>query len=190
MATEASMTASRRAVAVALSVVVSAVGILALLWFWRRVLHEEDFASLSLPLVALVAATAATFNPCSLPALPGFVAAAGAAGGEVPTRRRVQLSVASALGAAAVVAVLGLVVAAFGSQTKDLVEPNFRWVQLVIGLVLVAVAALHLAGQTSRLPLVGSLTRAGARAWEVGLERQGPASAFGWGAGFVAVGAG
>jgi cytochrome c biogenesis protein CcdA len=185
-----SLTARERAVAGAVLLTLSAGGIAGLLLFWDQVLPSDDFTSLSLPVVALVAAVASAFNPCSLPALPGFLAAAGAVGEDVAPRRRVELSVAASAGAAAVVVLLGLLVAAAGSKTKDLVEPRFRWVQLAIGVVLVVVAALHLAGRTSRLPLVGSLTRLGDRVWANTMAKPSWQASFGWGAGFVAIGAG
>lgn len=169
----------------------SAAGVFMLLYFWRHVLHAEDFASLGLPVVATAAAIASTFNPCSLPALPGFIAASGAAAGEeVGLARRLRLSAAASLGAATVVAALGVLVALVGSRTKDLVEPNFRWVQLVVAIVLVALGGLHLAGRTSRLPLVGSMVGLGSRAWEAAIGKPTTRSSFVWGAGFVGIGAG
>lgn len=165
-------------------------GMLALLFFWREVLHTSDFASLSLPLVAVVAAVASTFNPCSLPALPGFVAATAAAGSGAERRSRLVTSLAASAGAATVIVALGLLVAALGAGTKGVAEQYFRWVQLGVGVVLVAVAALHLAGLTSRLPFVAALTRVGGRAWEAGVGNPSARACFGWGAGFVAVGAG
>ena len=185
-----SLTTWERSAAVAILFTLSAGGIAGLLLFWDQVLPSEDLASLSLPVVALVAAVASTFNPCSLPALPGFLAAAGAVGEDVPPRRRVELSLAASAGAAAVVAVIGVVVALAGSGTKDLVEPRFRWVQLAVGVVLVLVAALHLAGQTSRLPFVRSVMRVGDRAWGSAIGTPTGRSSFVWGAGFVAIGAG
>lgn len=167
-----------------------AAGVLGLLFFWREVLHSSNFASLSLPVVAIVAATASTFNPCSLPALPGLVAATAAAGTGAERRTKVMVSLAASAGAGAVVLAIGLLVAAVGAGTKDVAEQYFRWVQLGVGLVLVAVAVLHLAGQTSRLPLVAGLTRLGGRVWEAGVANPSPRACLGWGAGFVAVGAG
>lgn len=181
---------TQRIASAALLVAVAVAGVAVLLVFWNTVMPSEDFASLSLPVVAMVAAVAATFNPCSLPALPGFVAAAGAAGGEATARRRLQLSLAAAVGAAAVVVALGVLLAVAGAGITSVVELRFRWVQLVVGLFLVAVAVLHLAGKTSGLPLVGSVVGAGNRVWEAGMERPGIRSSLAWGAGFVAIGGG
>lgn len=167
-----------------------AAGVFVLLFFWNEVLNAEDFASLSLPLVAVVAGVASTFNPCSLPALPGFVVATGAAGAEPGPGRRARTSAAAALGASGVVVALGLVVAVAGDRTKNLIEPHFRWVQLVVGVVLVGLAGLHLAGRTSSLPAIGRVTGLGGRAWDAAVGKSGVRSSVAWGAGFVAIGAG
>lgn len=179
-----------RVVAALLLVQLVVLGIAALLFFWREILPGRGLSDHSLVLVALVAGIAATFNPCAIPALPGFVAAAGATGEEATARERLRLSAAASLGAAAVVAVFGLMVAVAGSSTGKIIEHNFRWVQLVAGIVLIALAAIHLAGQTSRLPFVRTAMGVGNRIWEGVAGQRSTASSFGWGAGFIAIGAG
>ena len=180
---------ARAAVAVLLLEVVG-YGVFGLLYFWEDVLPFRGFRDLSLPLVALVAGIASTFNPCALPALPAFVAATSSAGEQVPRRERLRLSAAAGAGAAAVVALLGLLVAAAGSRTGDLVGERFRWVPLAVGILLIVVAALHLAGRTSRFPMVRSATALGSRVWDAVAGSRSTGSSFGWGAGFVAIGAG
>lgn len=180
---------ARAAVAVLLFEVIG-YGLFALLYFWNDVLPFRDFRDLSLPVVALVAGIASTFNPCALPALPAFVAATGSAGEEVPRSQRLRLSAAAGAGAAAVVAIFGVLVAIAGSRTGDLVGHRFRWVQLVVGVLLIVVAALHLANRTSRFPFVRSATAVGSRVWDNVAGSSSTASSFGWGAGFVAIGAG
>ncbi len=54
----------------AIFVAVVAGGILVLLYFWSQLLRPGDLNAISLPLVALSAGVAATFNPCGMPALP------------------------------------------------------------------------------------------------------------------------
>lgn len=180
---------ARAAIAVLLLELVG-YGVFALMYFWRDVLPFPGFRQLSLPLVAFVAGVASTFNPCALPALPAFVAATGSGGNDVPRSQRLRLSAAAGAGAATVVALFGLLVAAAGSRTGDLVGHRFRWVQLVVGILLVVVAALHLAGRTSRLPFVRSATALGTRVWDGVMGRSSIGSSFGWGAGYIAIGAG
>jgi hypothetical protein len=89
-----------------------------------------------------------------------------------------------------VIIVLGLLVSVAGSGTKDLVEPRFRWVQLVVGVALIGLAALHFTGKSSRLAFFGRVTALGGRAWDAAVGRASTRSSFLWGAGFVAIGAG
>ena len=163
-------------------------GVLVLLYFWSQLLRPGDLNAIALPLVALVAGVAATFNPCGMPALPGFLAFGG--GGGIGVRRRAGLGLAASLGAMSLLIALGIIVAVVGAETKELIAPNFRWVQLGVGVFLVAVAVLHLTGQTSRLPLVGQMMGLGSRAWEGALGKPTPRGSYLFGAGFVLVGVG
>jgi len=165
-------------------------GILALFYFWNQLLRPGDLNAISLPLVALVAGIAATFNPCSMPALPGFLAIGGGNSEGAGLGRRLGLSLAVALGALTIVIALGIIVAIVGSGTKALIAPYFRWIQLGVGLFLVAVALLHLAGQTHRLPLVGPVMGLGSKMWEGAMGNLTPRTSFLFGGGFVVVGVG
>ena len=71
-------------------------GVLALLYFWNQLLKPDELGTLSLPLVALIGGVAATFNPCGLPVLPGFLTFMGASGEDTGVRRRAELSVSAA----------------------------------------------------------------------------------------------
>ncbi len=179
----------RHFASITLLIGVVAVGVLTLIYFWNQLLRPGDLNAISLPLVALVAGIAATFNPCGLPALPGFLAFGGddnAAG----LGRRSGLSLATAFGAMTVILLLGVLVAIAGTGTKGLIAPYFRWVQLSVGLILVSVAVLHLGGQTNRLPFVGQVMGVGSRIWEHSMGRPTPKKSYLFGAGFVAVGVG
>ncbi len=165
-------------------------GILSLFYFWNQLLRPGDLNAISLPLVALVAGVAATFNPCSLPALPGFLAIGGGSDHSVKLGRRLGLSLAVALGALTIVIALGVIVAIVGGGIKGVIAPYFRWIQLGVGVFLVAVALLHLAGQTNRLPLVGPVMGLGSRMWEGAMGNLTPRTSFLFGGGFVAVGVG
>ena len=169
-------------------VAVVTAGVLVLLYFWSQLLRPGDLNAFSLPLVAFIAGIAATFNPCGLPALPAFLAFGG--GREIGVRHRAGLGLGSSLGAMSLLIVLGIIVAFLGAGTKELIAPNVRWVQLGVGLFLVAVAVLHLTGQTSRLPLVGQIMGLGSRAWEGAMGKPTPRSSYLFGAGFVLVGVG
>ncbi len=174
----------------AILLLVVAGGILALLYFWNQLLRPGDLNSISLPLVALIAGIASTFNPCSLPAIPGFLAIGAGSDGGVKLGRRVGLSLAVALGALTIVMALGIIVAIVGGGIKVAIAPYFRWVQLGAGLFLVIVAALHLTGQTNRLPLVSPVMNVGSRLWEGAIGEPSPRSSFLFGSGFVAIGVG
>ena len=168
---------------------VVAVGVLTLYYFWNQLLRPGDLNAISLPLVALVAGIAATFNPCGLPALPGFLAFGGEDDG-AGLGRRSGLSLATAVGAMTIIIVLGIIVAIAGTGTKGLIAPYFRWVQLAVGLVLVSVAVLHLGGQTNRMPLVGPVMGIGSRIWEHSMGSPTAKKSYLFGAGFVVVGVG
>ena len=181
--------AVRRVVSGGLPLAVAIGGIAALLYFWSQLLRPGDLGSLSLPVVAFTAGVAATFNPCGLPVLPGFLAFMGGGGG-AGARRRAGLSLAASLGAMSLVIVLGIIVGLAGAGTKGLIAPNFRWVQLAVGLFLIGLATLHLMGQTTRLPLVGPIMGLGSRVWEGAMGRPTPRGSYLFGAGFVLVGVG
>ncbi len=165
-------------------------GVTALMFFFRQLLVPGELGSLSLPIVALTAGLAATFNPCGLPALPGFLMFLGGDVQEIGPRRRSVLSLSTSLGAIAMVLPMGLVVALVGAGTKDLVSPYARWVQLGLGIFLVTLAVAHLLGKTQTLPLVGKVMGAGSQVWEHSIGRPTPKGAFTFGAGYVLVGFG
>ena len=168
----------------------AAAGIGALLFFFNEVLKPGDLNSLSLPVLALTAGVAATFNPCGLPALPGFLTFIGGRDSAGSLRRRTGFSLWASLGAFSVILVFGIIVASAGAGAKGVIAPYFRWVQLTIGLVLIALAGFHLGGQTARLPFVGSVMAVGSRIWEHSAGKPTARGSYLFGAGFVAVGAG
>ena len=182
--------AVRRVGAGALLAAVVAAGVGALIYFVTQLLRPGDLNVLSLPLVAFVAGVAATFNPCGMPALPGFLTFGGQGGRDEGVWRRGSLSLSAALGAMTVVIAIGLVVAAAGTGAKGLLAPYTRWVQLAIGLVLIGLALAHLAGRTSSLPLMGRVMGLGSRACEEAIGRPTTRGSYLFGAGFVAVGVG
>ena len=165
-------------------------GVLVLLFFVKELLRPGDLNALSLPLVAFVAAIASVFNPCAMPALPGFFTFGSGTSESPGTWRRGGLSLMVALGAMTLVIALGIIVAMVGTGIKDLIAPYLRWVQLAVGLFLISIAGLHLVGQTSRLPLVGPIMELGSRVWQQALGRPTPLGSYLFGAGFVAIGAG
>ena len=173
-----------------LLVAVIAAGLAALVFFWNEVVGRDDFSAVSLVLVAVLAGVAATFNPCSLPALPAFLMSAGA-GGATPGRgRRARLSLATALGAISIVTVVGVIVGLAGAGTKSLIAPYFRWVQLGVGIFLIGVATFHLLGFTHRLTFVGPVMSFGSRVWDRATRQKTSGSSYLLGAGFVLVGVG
>ena len=181
--------ATQRVISGVLLLAMATGGIAALRFFWNQLLKPGELSSISLPIVALIGGLAATFNPCGLPALPGFVTFLG--GGEDTTvERRFKLSLSASLGAMSVIMILGILVAFAGAGTKGLIAPHFRWVQLTVGLLLVALATLHLTGQTTRLPLVGPIMSLGNRMWEGAMGRPTPRGSYLFGGGFVLVGVG
>lgn len=183
-------TAARKAIPAVLLLAFLAAGVAALLFFWNELLKPDEFGAASLPLVAFVAGVAATFNPCGLPALPGFLTFTGAGDKAPGLGRRSGLSLGASLGAMSVVIVFGVIVAFAGAGSKGLIAPYFRWVQLGVGLALIGLAALHLMGQTERLPLVGRIMGVGSHMWDGAVDRPTPRGAYLFGAGFVLVGAG
>ena len=168
----------------------AAAGIGALLFFFNQVLKSGDLNSLSLPVLALAAGVAATFNPCGLPALPGFLTFIGGRDSAGSLRRRTRFSLWSSLGTFSVILVLGIIVAIAGEGAKSAIAPYFRWVQLTVGLILIVLAGLHLGGHSERLPFVGSVMAAGSRMWERSAGKPTARGSYLFGAGFVAVGAG
>ena len=182
--------ARTRAASGAAFVAVSGLGLAALLFFVKELLRPDDLNALGLPVVALTAGVAATFNPCGLPALPGFLTFIGGTDGPGSRARRLRLSVATSLGAGSVVMLLGVVVALVGGGTKAVVAPYVSAVQLAVGLTLVLLAVLHLVGKTEGLPLLGPVMAAGSRLWDRSVGRPTAGSSYLFGAGFVAVGSG
>ncbi|MEE8422083.1 MAG: hypothetical protein V3S31_04825 [Dehalococcoidia bacterium] len=168
----------------------AAAGVAALLFFVNELMRPDNLGELSLPLVALTAGVAATFNPCGLPALPGFLTFMGGADAARSLRRRSGLSLSAALGAASVVMLLGFVVALVGGGAKGVIAPYVRGVQVGVGVTLMLLAALHLAGKTAGLPLLGPVMTAGNRLWDRSVGRPTARSSYLFGAGFVAVGSG
>jgi len=180
----------RKVAPVVLLVALVAGGVLALLYFWSQLLKPDELGLASLPLVAFIAAVASTFNPCGLPALPGFLAFMGVNSEGAGVKRRAGLSLAAGLGAMSLVVLLGILVAIVGSGTKGLIAPQFRWVQLAVGVFLIGMATLHLMGRTERLPLLGPVTNLGSRMWQGAMGNPTPRGSYLFGAGFVLVGVG
>ena len=165
-------------------------GVAGVLYFWGQILGPGDLSAVSLPVVALAAGVAATFNPCSLPLLPGFLTFVGGSDDDMGVRRRSGLSLTVSLGAASTVIVMGIVVAVVGAGAKELIAPYFRWVQLFVGLVLMGLATFHLLGRSHGFPGIAPIVRLGGRMWDGAVGTPTPRSAYLFGAGFVAVGAG
>jgi cytochrome c biogenesis protein CcdA len=161
-------------------------GVLLLIYFTGRMLMVGRLGLVSLPLMAVVGGVASAFNPCALPALPGFLLFCG--GRQQSIRRRIGLAVAAGGGAIAVVTAILGVVALLGMEAQMLVAPSFGWVQVAFGLVMIVLAAAHLLDVVPRLPLMGRLSAAGGRLWAAAVERPNPGGAFLFGAGFLAVG--
>ncbi len=167
--------------------VASTGGIAGLLVFWYRLFAPVEFDAVSLPVLALVGGVAATFNPCALPALPGFLARTSRPGGATGSTR--ALALAASAGAASVVLAFGAAVAALGATAEFALEPPVHAVQLALGLVVAALAILHLVDRAEVIPLVRSLSRLGARGWDAALRRPGLGGSYLFGGAFVAVGA-
>ncbi len=181
----------QRIVSAAAALALAVGGVAALLLFVNRLLRPSDFASVSLPVVAVVAAVASTFNPCGLPVLPGFFTAFASGGRPEGARRRIELGLGAGLGAVGVVFAVGILVSLAGAGTKGVISPYFRWVQLAVGLLLVVIALAHLADRTSRLPLVGRIVGVGGRLWDHAMSgRMTFRRSVVFGAGFVATGVG
>jgi len=161
-------------------------GIAGLLLFWYRLFAPVEFDAVSLPVVALVGGIAATFNPCALPALPGFLARS-ARPGRPGSDRAVPL--AAGTGAASVVVVFGLTVAALGAAAENALEPPVHSVQLALGLIVASLAILQLIDRADVIPLVGWLARLGARAWDAAVRRPGLRGSYVFGGAFIAIGA-
>lgn len=164
-------------------------GLGALLIFFKQMMSAGGLASLALPAVAAAAGAASTFNPCALPALPGFLTFIGS-GSHESSGRRTRLSLAAGLGATLVSGGLGVVVVVVGGSVKQAVAPQFRWVQLGVGVVMVALAALHLLDRTATLPSVGRIVSAGNSVWDRAVGRPSTSRSLLFGGGYVAVGAG
>lgn len=165
-------------------------GILALLFFWNQLLKPGQLGFFGLPVVAFLAGLAATFNPCSLPVIPGFLTFMGGSAGDAKARTRVGLSMIVSLGAMTIVLLIGIIVAIVGSGTKELIRLYFHWVQLAVGLFLIGIATLHFLNRTSELPLVGPIIELGNRLWEGAMSGPTARSSYLFGAGYVLVGVG
>ncbi len=166
------------------------IGVIALLVFVNTLLRPGQLDSWSLPLVAIAAGLAATFDPCALPSVPGLIAGF-ATGKNLSTRARFRASAAASLGAMSVVALIGLLIALLGSATGATLSPYSRWVQLVAGTGLALVATTHLARKMTNIPFSGRIIAVGDRLWEKATT--GPLSfrrAAALGAGFVGIGFG
>jgi cytochrome c biogenesis protein CcdA len=163
-------------------------GIFALLFVWSSIFKPEDLETFPLPLVAVLAGVAATFNPCALPTLPAFLTRLSAK--DNSPRKHLSNSFYAGLGALLVVLVLGLAVATLGEGLKPFVRENFRWVQLAIGLILITLAGLHKLDRTSRFPFRGPIIDIGHQIWEHVLRNPSPGGSLTFGAGFVLVGVG
>jgi cytochrome c biogenesis protein CcdA len=163
----------------------AAAGVVAMVYFGREMLLKHRLGALSLPLLAVVAAAGATFNPCALPGLPAFFAFSRREGARGSL---VGLGLAAGLGAMTAVVALGVVVSILGMEAQLLIAPHFRRVQVGAGVLLVALAVLHFTGQAARLPLLGHLSAAGGRIWDRTTRHPNPVGAYFFGLGFVAVG--
>jgi cytochrome c biogenesis protein CcdA len=165
---------------------IATAGVLLLVYFTSRMLMVGRLGLLSLPLMAVVGGVASAFNPCALPALPGFLMFCG--GPRQPLRQRAAIALAAGGGAFVVVTAILGVVAVLGMEAQLLVAPKFGGAQVCFGLVMILLAAAHLLGMAPRLPLVDKMTAAGSRLWDAAVERPNPSGAFLFGAGFLAVG--
>lgn len=172
--------------AVLLLATLTTAGVLLLIYFTGRMLMVGRLGSLGLPLMAVVGGVASAFNPCALPALPGFLIFCGAR--QQSRRHRVAIALAAGGGALVVVTAILGVVALLGMEAQMLVAPSFGWAQVTVGLVMILLAAAHLLDVVPRLPLVAKMTVAGGRLWDAAVARPNPSGAFLFGAGFLAVG--
>ena len=165
-------------------------GVTVLLVFWTQFLRADDLGKASLPLVAFIAGVAATFNPCGLPTLPGFLALMGEDAQGSKLRRRASMSLGASLGAMTLVAILGIIVAIVGGGTKGLIEPYFRWVQMGVGIFLVTLAFMHIFDKTANMPLVGPVMKVGGLMWNHAIGKPTMKGSYIFGGGFVLVGVG
>ena len=165
-------------------------GVTVLLVFWTQFLRADDLGKASLPLVAFIAGVAATFNPCGLPTLPGFLALMGEDAQGSKLRRRASMSLGASLGAMTLVAILGIIVAIVGAGTNGLIAPYSRWVQMGVGIFLVTLALLHIFDKTANMPLVGPVMKVGGRMWNHAIGKPTMKGSYIFGGGFVLVGVG
>lgn len=163
--------------------VATAGGFGGLLFFWYRLFGPVEFDAVSLPVVALVGGVAATFNPCALPALPGFLAR-----GRRPGEKSWPSALAACAGAATVVLAFGAVIAALGAAAEHAIEPPIHAFQLALGLVIAAFVLVHLANRADVIPLARTVAAFGARCWDAAMRRPGRRASYVFGAAFVAVG--
>lgn len=160
-------------------------GVIVLGLFKLRLATGIRAAPPGLLIVAAAAGTAATFNPCGLPALPVFV---GLGVRRYGLRHRVATSLAVSAGAVSTALVLALIVAVAGLTGGKAIAAQARWLQLVAGIFVIGVAVLHLTGQTGRVPFVGSLMGMGQRLWDIARAIPNPLGDYLFGVGFLAVG--
>lgn len=161
--------------------VTSAGGVAGLLFFWYRLFAPVEFDAISLPAVALVGGVAATFNPCALPALPGFLA-------RTRSGRAWVTALAACAGAGTVVAGFAAIVVALGAAADRTAAPWIHGFQLMMGLTVAAFALVHLVDRADVIPLARTLSSLGARCWDVAMRRPGTRASYVFGAAFIAVG--
>lgn len=184
------LTAGQRVVSAGAFLALITAGITGLVVFGAMLVQPERAASFGLVVVAFAAGVAATFNPCGLPALPGFLTFIGGTGEGIGAGRRSVLSAAASCGAMSMVVGFGIVVALVGAATTDLMAIHFRWGHLGVGAFLMAMATMHLLGRTHHFPLVSRVVQLGSRMWDGAMGKPTSRSAYAFGAGFVAIGGG
>lgn len=176
----------RVAAAVAGVAAVAAGGYLVFLLFATEVMASP--AAWGLPLFAVVAAVATFFSPCSFPLLPGYVTytldRSGTGGPPGP-----RASLAPSAGVLTFTLLLGGIVAAAGAAAGKALsissgDPSAVTLALrsAVGLGLVALGALPLAGVTLRTGLL----RGRSRTVAIGEERGAPRDLFLYGFGYNA----
>ena len=113
----------RRAIPFLAFGVLAGAGVAVLLFFWTQLLRPDDLGAASLPLVAFVAAIASTFNPCGLPALPGFFTFTGS-GQDLSRGRRSRLSLSVSLGAISIILLFAFIALLSQHQRNHALDPE------------------------------------------------------------------
>ncbi|MBI4218563.1 MAG: hypothetical protein HY682_00360 [Chloroflexi bacterium] len=182
-------------VAFFLLLAIGLVGWLAFLAFVTDVLAPRQFASYGLIVVSAFAAVASFFSPCSFTVLPGYVAMMPGGGGPRSLQRAAINGGTAALGVLTAIGLLGVAIGLLGtalgpslSVTSDEPSTVVRGLRIGVGGFLVAMALVHLAGLSHRLPLLGKAATLAIRA-DPGDRRTLPAL-YAYGAGYVAIGLG